>query len=139
MGYYVELVESTFEIPADKLDEALNRLKALNHDPNVEKRGGSWGPGGKTESWFSWMDSDYDQKVTSAAEVFTMLGFEVDQGEDGSIILAGYDNKSGQEDLFIDAVKDLAVTGWFMVWRGEDGYTWRHTADGIQRGKLVFE
>lgn len=138
MGYYVTLENSTFNIPADKLDEALARLKALNHKPGVEKRGGSWGPGGQTAKWFSWMSEKYDEEVNSAEEVFEALGFEVECNPDDGLTLVGYDSKTGQEDLFIDEVADLAAPGWFMEWRGEDGEKWRQTAKGTETGKTLY-
>lgn len=84
------------------------------------------------------MDEDYDKKVTSAAEVFELLGFDIETAEDGAITLIGYDNKTGQEDLFIQEVADLADTGWYLVWRGEDGDVWRQSALGVEQGRVVF-
>lgn len=138
MGYYVTLEEANFIIPADKLEEAAARLKALNHKPGVEKRGGSWGAGGKTASWFSWMDEDYDQKLHTAKEIFEALGFEVSDTEDGGISLDYYDSKSGQEDLFINEVKHLANSDWYLIWRGEDGEVWRDADSGTEKGKIMF-
>jgi len=138
MGYYVILQESTARIPADKLDEALTRLKALNHKPGVEKRGGSYGPNGKTESWFSWMDPNYDQTVTSAADVFRMVGFDVTESPEG-LTLDYYDNKTGQEQLFIDEVADLFTQESYMTWRGEEGEFWQWTPQGTKQGKVTFE
>lgn len=139
MGYYVTLESSTFTIPAENLAEAFERLKALNHKPGVEKRGGQWGPNGKTVQWFSWMSEKYDEEAESAAHIFQMLGFEVDTAEDGAITLVYYDNKTGQEDLFIDEVADLAVPGWVMEWSGEEGDRWRQSAEGVKQGRVVYE
>lgn len=139
MGYYITLEDANFVIPADKLDEALERLKALNHKPGVEKRGGAWGADGKTASWFSWMPEDYDQTVMSAKEVFELLGFTVSDTEDGGISLDYYDSKTGQEELFIEEVADLANEGWYLRWRGEDGDIWRTDATGTREGRVVFD
>ncbi len=140
MGYYIELIDSNFTIPADKLDEALEILKRLNVDtPAEQKRGGSWGGSGRTASWFSWMPEDYDKTVTSAAEVFELLGFHVKTSDDGALSLEGYDNKTGQEDLFINAVSHLANDDWHLTWRGEDGDTWRNQATGTRTGRVVFD
>lgn len=114
------------------------RLKALNHKPDVYKRGGSWAGGKEMSRHFSWMDADYDQKVTSAQEVFEALGFYVECNPDDGLTLTGYDSKSGQEDLFIEEVADLAVPGWVMEWRGEDGEKWRQTAKGTETGKTLY-
>lgn len=138
MGYYVTLESSNFTIPAENLAEAFERLKALNHKPGVEKRGGSFSGGKYTAKWFSWMSEKYDEEARDAAHIFEMLGFEVDTAEDGAITLTYYDNKTGQEDLFIDEVADLAVPGWVMEWRGEDGDKWRQTAKGQEVGKTLY-
>jgi len=132
MGYYVNIKESTFRIPAANLDAALVELKALNHKPDVEKRGGSYGPEGKTEKWFSWMPSDYDKHVTTAEEVFVLLGFETEKDETtGDVLLTGYDNKIGQEELFLDAVKHLVTPDSAITWVGEDNDMWRWTPEGV--------
>lgn len=138
MGYYVTLEQSTFIIPAANLEEAATRLKALNHKPGVEKRGGSYSGGRQTARWFSWMDEDYDQKLHTAKEIFEALGFEVSDTDEGGISLDFYDNKTGQEELFINEVSDLAVSGWQMIWRGEDGDVWRDSAQGTEAGKVLF-
>lgn len=138
MGYYITLEKSTFRIPAENLEEAFTRLKALNHKPGVEKRGGQYSGGQQTASWFSWMSEKYDEEAESAAHIFKMLGFWVEEDENGGITLTEYDSKIGQEDLFINEVKDLAVPGWSMLWRGEDGEVWRQTAEGTESGKVLF-
>lgn len=138
MGYFVTLENSTFVIPAENLEEAAARLKALNHKPGVVKNGGSYSGGQQTAAWFSWMDEDYDQKLHTAKEIFEALGFDVSDTDEGGISLDYYDNKVGQEELFINEVSDLATPGWVMVWRGEDGEVWRHSAQGIEEGKVLF-
>lgn len=135
MGYYVQLEESTFKIPPENLEEATRRLKALNHKPGVYKRGGS----SDGREWFSWMEENYDEIYNDASEILEALGFSVYVDVDGGIIPEGYDNKSGQEELFITEIGDLAEEGWHMVWRGEDGDVWKHDINGITKGKMVFE
>lgn len=84
------------------------------------------------------MDEDYDQKLHTAKEIFEALGFEVSDTDEGGISLDFYDNKTGQEELFINEVSDLAVSGWQMIWRGEDGDVWRDSAQGPEAGKVLF-
>lgn len=130
MGYYVTLDDANFLIKPENLDEALVRLKALNAPTNDNlKRGGSYGGGGKTESWFSWMPPDYDKTVTSAKEVFDLLGFETSLTDEG-LRLLGYDSKTGQEDVFLNVVADLVEPGSYLTWTGEDGDKWRYFFNG---------
>ena len=139
MGYYVQLKDSTFRIPDENLVEAAARLKALNHKPGVYKQGGAYGGPNDGQKWFSWMEPDYDEIYDTAQEILEALGFYCIEYDDGSLLVEGYDNKTGQEDLFIAEIADLAVEGWEMIWQGEDGNAWKHNITGIKQGKLVFE
>jgi hypothetical protein len=132
MGYYTQITDADFLIPKANEAKALAALKALNGpEYNSQKQGGSFDASGKSEAWYSWMDVDYDQKVSSCAEVFAMLGFEVEEDADG-LRLTGYDNKTGQEDLFLNAVAPYVAAGSFLAWRGEDGTLYRFEFDGTK-------
>lgn len=139
MGYYIRLEESTFNIPADKLDEAFARLKALNHKPGVEKNGGSYSGGRYTAKWFSWMSEKYDEEAKDAEDIFKMLGFYTECNPDDGLTLTGYDSKIGQESLFLQEVADLANEGWYIEFTGEDGARFRYTAQGEQQAKVSWE
>ena len=134
MGYYVEITDSTFTIPTANLDEAYRRMVALNDDDDL-KRGGTFGReaidpakraalGYHPDRWFSWMDPNYPAKCADAEAIIRELGFECGM-EDEGLVIYSYDNKSGQEDVFLTAIADLA-TG-YIVWRGEEGETWKET------------
>jgi hypothetical protein len=139
MGYYVQIDNSNFTIPADKLDEAFELLKALNHKPGVEKRGGSFGGGKQSAAWFSWMTENYDETSKDAADIFQQLGFETELNEAGDLLLTGYDSKTGQEDLFLAEILHLATDGSEIQWRGEDGSIWKTTKTGVKTGHYVFD
>eukprot|EP00744_Colponema_vietnamica_P031518 GILI01050149.1.p1 GENE.GILI01050149.1~~GILI01050149.1.p1 ORF type:complete len:164 (+),score=13.82 GILI01050149.1:88-579(+) len=129
MGYFVKLVQSTFRIP--KTQEALNALKEINQKWHSLKRGGS----SSGDKWFSWMPADYDRTVRSVKAVFDLLGFETAETED-SVLLVDYDNKRGQEDLFLAAIASLVAEGSFVDWRGEDDEEFRHL---VKNGKLWMQ
>jgi uncharacterized protein YukE len=134
MGYYTQITDADFLIPKANEATALAALKALNGpEYNSQKQGGAWGAGseGKTEAWYSWMTADYDQHVKSCADVFEQLGFEVEQTAEG-MRLTGYDNKTGQEDLFLNAVAPFVAADSFLAWRGEDGTLYRFEFDGTK-------
>lgn len=141
MGYFVEILQSNWTISHERFDEALQVLKDLNKPENNSiKRGGSFNRTGQTAWWFSWMEPDYDQTVTSVKDVFDMLGFDSEYTEDGDLQLTGYDNKTGQEDLFLEAV---APFSWGAIeWQGEDGSRWVNVvADGRMKtanGQTVY-
>jgi hypothetical protein len=146
MGYFVKIAESTYHIPASNVDEAYNRFVKLNDDDSIKRGGGGhnkWDvgmddprPNGlpfHPAKWFSWMDYDYPSECKNAAEVLIALGFEVMTGEDGEgIFITGYDNKSGQEDIFLDSIFDLSRGS--IAWIGEDDAIWE-TVAGVYEGK----
>lgn len=68
------------------------------------------------------MHADYPDHYSNAEEILIALGFDVEILNDGSIAIRGYDNKTGQEELFLDSIYDLARGA--IYWRGEDGRSW---------------
>lgn len=147
MGYYINIEDSTFEIPADKLDDAYKAMCKLN-ESNEGKRGGSWPkpdpePSGPHDGvWFAWMPWNYPEVCKDAQAIFEELGFytHLDE-EDGSLHIDGYDNKAGNEDLFLEAVSRFA-TG-YITWRGEEGEQWMeeygNESPTYKNGRVVYE
>jgi hypothetical protein len=139
MGYYINIQDSTFIIPAENLTEAYNRMCQLNFTvPNKHKSGGRYSSeGGKDTApeygphdacWFSWMDWDYHEKCSDVEEILDHLGFQIEYDEDGNLCICGYDSKTGQEDLFLKSICDLAKG--YIIWRGEEGEVWGETYGG---------
>jgi len=125
MGYYVNIEAVNWLLPIAHEDAALQILKDLNKPANDHlKRGGRFSGGKETAKWYSWMPEDYDKTVTSVSEVLEMLGFDTKIDPEGTRILA-YDSKTGQEDLFVNAIAEFVEPGSFIDWRGEDGAFWR--------------
>lgn len=119
MGYYVRIIRSTAVIPKAALPTVYQKMCALNTTHHDQKHGGRWSGNEKVESWFSWMDSDYDVTCKDACEIFEMLGFEVEYDAAGNLEILGYDDKTGQEGLFLDAIK---YDGFGVIeWLGEGG------------------
>lgn len=139
MGYYIRIAEGTVTIPKENVEEAYRRMCALNDNDSL-KRGGQWGgdvdkdsprPAGLNyhpAKWFSWMDPDYPNKCADAKTILDQLGFESLYNED--IVIFGYDNKAGQEDLFLRAISDLCTKDSYLVWHGEDGEMWKEFFGG---------
>ena len=129
MGYNVSMRGSHFIIPADKMDAACQALKDLNKRDEL-KSGGSFGGGQPAQHWFSWMPSDYDQTMDTAAEILEELGFDFSWAEGADLELMGYDSKSGDEEHFLAALAPFVPAGSYVNWEGEDGDHWQYFFDG---------
>lgn len=127
MGYYVRIVESTAIVPAENLERVYQIMCELNNH-NELKYGGSWSGGSQTKWWFSWMDENYPETCKDAKEIFEMMGFECIVSENGDLHLDYYDQKTGQEDLFLDRIKNYVHGS--ITWVGEDGEMWDTVFDG---------
>ena len=128
MGYYVHIEDSNCMLPHKHANLAYWRMCDLNKNDDLKRGGSSTG-----EKWFSWMDANYPETCKTALAVLVELGFDVEEGDEGLVIYA-YDNKSGQEELFLEAISDLLRTvdnknssldKPFIVWRGEDDMVWK--------------
>jgi len=130
MGYYVQIESSTFMLKKEDYEEAYKAMCALNQFDRV-KRGGSMyydeDTGDKKENkWFSWMLPNYPDVHNTAIDILTELGFEINTSETG-LEIGGYDNKTGQEDLFLEAICPWATGN--IEWLGEDGARWMDNYD----------
>lgn len=122
MGYYIEIVKSDAKIPKNNLKTAYEKMCALNVTHHNQKRGGSWSGGKQQEKWFSWMDSNYPETCKDAQEIFEQMGFDTEYNENGDLLIVGYDNKIGQEELFLKSIEKEAIGS--IYWCGEDGSKW---------------
>lgn len=124
MGYYVRSYESdnNFKVRKENFDAAYKAMVALNDDDDA-KHGGSYGPDGVREKWFSWMDPNYPDSCQDFGAVLEALGFVAIYDETGLVGL-DYDSKIGQENLFLKAIAPYVENGSYIVWRGEDGAVW---------------
>lgn len=129
MGYYVDLVDADFTIP--EREDVLEALRAMPTKYASLMRGGS-----STEKWFSWMSTEEIESAVSVQSVFESLGFECFDYGNNTFSLSSYNNKTGQEDLFLAVVAPFVEDGSFTQWRGEDGELWRYTVSG---GKLTVQ
>lgn len=117
MGYYIKLKESNFQIKKESDKKILKIWKELNHQKNnYLKRGGS----SNGQKWFAWMPENYDKTVKNCKEVLDLLGFETEI-ENENIIITDYDNKIGQEELFLKYASKFIDNHNYLIFRGEEG------------------
>jgi hypothetical protein len=128
MGYYVYIEDANCMLPHEHADLAYWRMCDLNKHDHLKRGGSSTG-----EKWFSWMDQNYPETCKTAQAILIELGFDVEEEDDGVVIHA-YNNKSGQEELFLEVISDLLRTVTnenstqnkpYIVWRGEDDMVWK--------------
>lgn len=159
MGYHVDLLESTFVIPSQHLDEAYQRFVALNTDPaNDSLKGG----GGYCWGWlwmlglcdrfplvgydserppgldhhparnFSWMHEDWPRYVEPTAEaVLEELGFITETVADDLGLGVGIASWEGDKDGDQAIFLDAVadLATGQMFWRGEDDDHWGYDFD----------
>ena len=79
--------------------------------------------------WFSWMPANYPAVCKDFLSILKELGFEYDLDDSGNLGLVHYDNKTGAEGHFFEAIAPFVQDGSFIEWRGEDGgeYRWLFT------------
>ena len=121
MGYYVN-GNGELRIKKENLDKAYEALMALQDAPPNAKRGGSYSAEGRRH-WYSWMPEDL-RTLPNTKAVFAELGFEVNDDENGDLLISCYDNKTGQEDVFFAAAAPFIEEGDYE-WTGEDGDFWK--------------
>ena len=132
MGYYVTITNSNAVIPSCNIDMAYNAVMALNSRDEL-KRGGSW-PGSNEpkpegmeyhpHKWFSWMPANL-RELKTLPEVLDALGFGYHVEDGGDLLIESYDNKTGQEDIFFQALAMYLHPSSVIEWRGEDGLQYR--------------
>lgn len=138
MGYYVAAMNSSCMIPTANIDAAYAAMCALSAKPDLMS-GGSYKDGKIVSRNFAWMDADYAIKCANAEEILNELGFYTETDDDG-LWITDYDNKSGDEDVFLDAISPYAKG--MIEWEGEDGACWRTTLGGpaavVEYGRTVY-
>ena len=143
MGYFVDTTEQGMMIKKDQFDNCYKAMCKLNDNDDV-KRGGGWNNSGVSSDsprpkelnyhpakWFSWMDANYPDTCKDMVEIFQALGFEeINFDKDGNLVNLGYSSKTGQEELFFNAIAAFVEKGSYMNWRGEGDEHWQWVFDG---------
>lgn len=135
MGYYVTMTASNLRVPLRHEFVAVDTLKRLNWR-NELKHGGCYRPGAEPipagphpDIWFSWMPWNYHELYDRLQPLLECVGFFV-QSEDGYLEIVGYDDKTGCENVFLQALApffDRTSGEPSSEWSGEDNRAWRVT------------
>lgn len=143
MGYFVSITDSNFRVPASKLDAAYKALVKLNERDDLKSGGASTTPEGVSWSdarpegmdyhpakWFAWMHPNYPSECPDIESILSMVGYELEQAEDGALMITGYSSKTGCEDVFAAALAPFVEPGSYLTWEGEEGEEYRWAFDG---------
>jgi hypothetical protein len=77
------------------------------------------------------MEANYPDVCKNMEDILHSLGFEnIVYNENGDLIGLTYSSKSGQEELFFEAMSPFIVKDSYINWRGEDGELWQWYFDG---------
>jgi hypothetical protein len=121
MGYYATATELVFTIPADKVQEATNRVDEITRlFPERAKN----------------LFYPADAK-TNLEEMFIEFGFEIEDA-DGGIGLVGFDQKWHGEDEVLHLFADLVDEDSFINFVGEDHDMWRWTPKGTKTATITW-
>jgi hypothetical protein len=126
MGYYVEMSEADFTIP--EREDVLNALREMPVKYKSLQRGGTH---------FAWMSNEEIENAESVQAIFESLGFDCNDYGNKTFGLYSYNDKTGQEDLFLAVVAPFVEKDSYTQWRGEDGEVWRFTVD--YKGRLTVQ
>lgn len=116
MGYYISIIDSeNFKVRKEHFEAIHKAFVELNNHDEL-KSGGSYGA--EREYWFSWMPKDYSDLTTP--QILAELGFEFSEAPNGDLVGFFYDNKCGDEDVFLAALAPFMADGEYLTWKGED-------------------
>lgn len=136
-GYYVKLINSYAILYKENHSEILERWHEMNNKKYDNIKSGSVSDRtGILSKHYSWMPTDYDKITHTAQEVLKHLSFEFSENEKGDIIIEGFDNRSGQENLFFKKIGDLVPAGSLMQWSVSGGGEYAWVFDGAKMQEL---
>jgi hypothetical protein len=155
MGYNVNLINTNAMISAGRLEEAHRILCDLNNRNDLKTGGyGGWTRGRTPEGetpihgphdkvWFSWMEWNYHETCGDAETILRQVGFDVTVTGSGDLVFDNYDNKTGCEQTFLQALAPVlesanGETPQFH-WQGEDGDLWMQTLRRVGTKPILVE
>jgi hypothetical protein len=127
MGYYVT-AHGTVILPRSLEGDAVNAVRMLNYQHEMKRGRRSPKTGDPfADHWFAWMPERYheDPNLRTVGDILEMVGFEVQAHRNAglNVYTVTYDNKTGQEEVFLNVLADYAQVEIEAV--GEDGERWK--------------
>jgi hypothetical protein len=136
MGYYIRTPQTSFAIRTENLPRFFELVTNLMSDENVEENGhgGSYANGGKTRSWYSWVNTEEVRQAAASGDisaVFAGWGYDLELTNEYNGVtnyyldIRGGDAKIGDEETFFAAIAPVVEDGSFLDVIGEDDTQWR--------------
>jgi len=138
MGYYVTLTETNAYIPCDDQPRGYELVCEINnhHTGKVGVLNHCDTPSPHEGEWFSWMPWNYPDLYGTLREVLENVGFDTYTDMDSNLHIRGYDNKTGCEEIFLQALAPVLQGGFGesprFVWIGEDHEMWAQEMHGSE-------
>lgn len=115
MGYYIDVVDTKFHIPADKKADALKAVQALGKED-----GGT----------YSWVNDNFAQQGT-LKEALDAWRYTLTEDEDGNVTDITFEGqKLGDDETLFRALAPYVEAGSYLEVSGEEGAHWRWAFDG---------
>lgn len=137
MGYYIDQIDSEFEIKAANVPFAWNALKQLfspNNGTIVDSSG----------IHFSWIESKDVVNAPTFAKAMSESRWDIETNDAGDVTGIWFNGeKYGDDDLVLGQIAPFVEDGSYIIMQGEDGERWKWKfKDGIfseVRGRFVFD
>jgi hypothetical protein len=143
MGYYMDMTDCKFHIPASKFGAALQAIKDIMFE-NDDMHGGAFAGGQMVERWYSWVNTDavmMSDTLEQALAAWRWRGYTDANGDIDYLRFEG--EKSGQDNALFRVLAPYVTEGSYVAMRGEDGALWRWYFDGNrcieQEGRVVYK
>jgi len=132
----MEMREALFDIPKDRFNDALAAVKDLAKPKALEKAsGGCWSNGEKTESHYSWVNTNALANAGTLKEAVDACRWHIEIDQEGDCYNIYFDGeKIGDDMILFEALAPFVESGGFIEMSGEDGALWRWC---FEDGKLV--
>ena len=122
MGYYIEQVDSDFEIKKENFQSALNGLKSVFVPENMTCYDYI---GGKHYPHFSWVDTKTVMESKTLEDALKEIRYKPKYNSNGDICNVEFTGqKSGDEKVFFNALAPYVETDSYIAFEGEDGVEW---------------
>ena len=119
MGYHMYQCNCDFFMKKEDKATALKAIQALDPDSG---RGGRFEPEtGKTESWFSWINTDEYKNATTLEEAVIAWRWELQGAVGGDVTSIYFDGeKLGDDEHLLRAIAPFVRDGSWIEIEGED-------------------